>query len=133
MQTTLEGIKASAEKVLGQMPAVPTGVAGVAGLGGVGGWKESALTFLARRQVSGASEDCPLPELFRQAQQAAPTLSIGSFHDALRQLHDGGQIYLHPWTGPLYAIPEPLYALLVGHEIAYYASPRLKAGAPLAA
>ena len=30
------------------------------------------------------------------------------------------------WTGPLYAIPEPPLALLVGHEIAYYASPRLK-------
>ena len=38
--------------------------------------------------------------------------------------HDLGKIYLHPWTGPLYDIPEPPYALLIGHEIAYYASIR---------
>ena len=53
-----------------------------------------------------------------------PGVTIGEFQDALRRLHDLGKIYLHPWTGPLYDIPEPSYALLVGHEIAYYASIR---------
>jgi hypothetical protein len=78
------------------------------------------LSELARWQESVASEDCPLPHLYREA--AAE--SIGQFHDALRRLHDQGKIYLHPWTGPLYDIPEPPYALLIGHEIAYYASIR---------
>ncbi len=73
--------------------------------------------------AAGVSQDCPLPELYRGL-HAAHALSIGQFHDALRQLHDDTQIYLHPWTGPLYAIPEPAYALLIGHEIAYYASIR---------
>jgi hypothetical protein len=49
-------------------------------------------------------------------------MSLGSFHDALRRLQDAGQIYLHPWTGPLHEIPEPPCALLVGHVVAYYAS-----------
>jgi hypothetical protein len=80
------------------------------------------LQSLARWEQPGASEDCPLPELFRQAQAACPGLSLGLFHDALRRQQDAGRIYLHPWTGPLYAIPEPPCALLVGHEIAYYAS-----------
>ena len=66
-----------------------------------------------------AAQDCPLPELFRTAHDGS---TIGEFHDALRNLHAGGQIYLHPWTGPLYAMPEPSFALLVGHEVAYYAS-----------
>ena len=123
MQTTLEGIKASAEKVLGQVPVGDGVAAAVADT-----WKASVLAFLSRWQASGALEDCPLPELFRQARQAAPALTIGGFHDALRQFHDAGHIGLHPWTGPLYAIPEPPYALLVGHEIAYYASPRRLAG-----
>ena len=35
-----------------------------------------------------------------------------------------GRSHLHPWTGPLYALPEPAFALLVGHEVAYYASIR---------
>jgi hypothetical protein len=73
--------------------------------------------------AAGASEDCPLPELYRRLEIASNT-SIGQFHDCLRQLHDDQMIYLHPWTGPLYALPEPAFALLVGHEIAYYASIR---------
>jgi hypothetical protein len=72
---------------------------------------------------AGASEDCPLPELYRRLETAGHT-SIGQFHDSLRQLHDDRMIYLHPWTGPLYALPEPAFALLVGHEIGYYASIR---------
>ncbi len=70
---------------------------------------------------AGASQDCPLPDLFRKLETIA---SVGLFHDALRQLHDDHQIYLHPWTGPLYALPEPAFALLVGHEVAFYASIR---------
>lgn len=73
--------------------------------------------------AAGASEDCPLPELYRRLETAGRT-SIGQFHDGLRQLHDEQMIYLHPWTGPLYALPEPAFALLVGHEIGYYASIR---------
>jgi hypothetical protein len=72
---------------------------------------------------AGASVDCPLPELYRRLETAGHT-SIGQFHDCLRQLHDDRMIYLHPWTGPLYALPEPAFALLVGHEIGYYASIR---------
>jgi hypothetical protein len=71
-----------------------------------------------------AGEDCPLPELYRSLTGLLSPPSIGEFHDCLRRLHADGAIYLHPWTGPLYAIPEPAYALLVGHNIAYYASIR---------
>jgi hypothetical protein len=81
---------------------------------------EAMLAELTRWQRADASEDCPLPHLYRQVSAS----SIGQFHDALRRLHDLGKVYLHPWTGPLYDIPEPPYALLIGHEIAYYASIR---------
>ena len=76
------------------------------------------LAVLGERTIS-VGEDCPLPELHR-ALRSKPTL--GAFHDALRMLHGSRRIYLHPWTGPLYALPEPVFALLVGHEVAYYAS-----------
>ena len=69
-------------------------------------------------------EDCPLPELFRSLTTREPAPTIGEFHDALRQLEADGSVYLHPWTGPLYALPEPAYALLAGHNVAYYASAR---------
>ena len=78
---------------------------------GLAGWAGSA----------AAGEDCPLPDLYRRLADAP---SIGAFHDGLRELHAAGAVYLHPWTGPLYALPEPAYALLVGHGVAYYASLR---------
>ena len=62
--------------------------------------------------------DCPLPELYRRC----GATSLGAFHDVLRRLHAADLIYLHPWTAPLYAIPEPPCALLVGHDVSYYAS-----------
>jgi hypothetical protein len=64
-------------------------------------------------------DDMPLPELYRQVASAQ---SIGRFHDALRNLVLRGQVRVQPWTGPLYAIPHPELALLIGHEIGYYVS-----------
>jgi hypothetical protein len=83
------------------------------------GLRDSILWQLSQWHESG---DCPLPELFRRCSQ--DRFTIGQFHDELRRLHQQEQIYLHPWTGPLSEIPEPAFALLAGHGIAYYASRR---------
>ena len=89
---------------------------------------ELAAAVLARLSdwaaSANAGEDCPLPELYRALSVLDPAPTIGAFHDGLRQLHAAGTIYLHPWTGPLYALPEPAYALLAGHNVAYYTSAR---------
>jgi len=86
--------------------------------------KSTAMRYLTQWESARPAEDCPLPELYRHMAEASPSLSIGCFHDGLRQLYGQQKIYLHPWTGPLYDLPEPPYALLVGHEVAYYASLR---------
>jgi hypothetical protein len=85
--------------------------------------------MLARWKTSGATEDCPLPDLYRSLAASCPALTIGAFHDVLRQMHEAREVYLHPWTGPLYAIPQPAYALMIGHEIDYYTSLRDEAAA----
>jgi hypothetical protein len=82
------------------------------------GVTESILSQLSSYAAT-VGEDCPLPLLFRDLPE--PT-TVGGFHDALRTLHAQGRIRLHPWTGPLYQLPEPGLSLLVGHEVAYYAS-----------
>jgi hypothetical protein len=139
MQAGFEALRASAEKVLGQLSDAAHKRDGEPGAGhhtplngmfqqfigqSASSLRDPLLAHLARWHASGATEDCPLPELFRGLQPQAAGLTIGHFHDELRRLHDAEQIYLHPWTGPLYDVPEPPYALLVGHEVAYYASLR---------
>ena len=73
---------------------------------------------------AAVGQDCPLPELYRSLSTREVPPSVGQFHDCLRRLHEAHRVYLHPWTGPLYALPEPAYALLAGHNVAYYASAR---------
>jgi hypothetical protein len=121
-QATLDALKVATEKVL-QYQSEPT-PGHSAATNGSSTWPRAMLSCLAQWHATRNSEDCPLPELFRQSQETAPGLTIGRFHDALRLLHAQEQIYLHPWTGPLYDLPEPAFALLAGHEIVYYASLR---------
>jgi hypothetical protein len=88
-------------------------------------WHQTVLHGLRHWHETHPHEDCPLPELFRQVQQGHPRLTIGQFHDGLRRLYGEGRIFLHPWAGPIYEIPEPEFAMLVGHALVYYASARV--------
>jgi hypothetical protein len=86
-------------------------------------WKP-AVPEILEQWHAGSAGDCPLPALYRRLQSSHSHLTIGRFHDGLRELHEQHKVYLHPWTGPLYQLPEPPFALLIGHFVAYYASLR---------
>lgn len=130
-QASIAALKAAAEQVLRQLastaatppPAAHYGNGAVAN-GSPASCTGDVLDRLRQWHASGASEDCSLPELYRHARAKDARLTIGQFHDALRRLHQEQKVYLHPWTGPLYELPEPPLALLIGHEIVYYASLR---------
>ncbi len=96
---------------------------------GNGDLVKSLLDYLEQWRQANSLGDCPLPDLYRAICLIQPSTSIGKFHDGLRKLNEEKQVYLHPWTGPLYEMPEPTIALMVGHEIAYYASLRTAADA----
>src|SRR5262249_40151686 len=133
MQVSLEGLRQQVAPVLDRVRQQPDGGAGLNGI-----FKEfheevtpqpdpaaltrSVVEVLGRWVNSG---DCPLPELFRRCRgrprQCAAT-STGTSPDAWRQLEAAGYFSLPPWPAPLYPTPNPAYALLVGHEIVYYAS-----------
>jgi hypothetical protein len=125
IQANLESLKGTVERVLRQSgKAADKPVGAAVSANGSSTWKPFVLSYLGQWRSGSALEDCPIPELYRKALQSKADLTVGQFHDGLRSLHEQEQIYLHPWTGPLYEIPEPAYALLVGHEIAYYVSLR---------
>lgn len=126
-QEALESLKGIAERVLQQFqrgsPAATPPPVSTNGNG-----KPSCASVLLERlqqwHDAGALGDCPLPHLYRHLVEKQPHTTVGQFHDLLRQLHEEHRLYLHPWTGPLYEIPDPKLALMVGHEIAWYASLR---------
>jgi hypothetical protein len=120
-QATLDGLRSAAQQVLAQVRPEPVDGQPAAEQDA---WHAAALECLGRWQSTGASQDCPLPELYRELQLDHAALTVGQFHDGLRRLDEQRKIYLHPWTGPLCDLPQPVLALLVGHVIAYYASLR---------
>jgi hypothetical protein len=87
-------------------------------------WESSIKGYLYHRQRVRPAEDCPLSELYQHARQQVPQLSVGSFHDGIRRLQARHEIALQPWTGSLHELPDPELALMQGHSVAYYASPR---------
>jgi hypothetical protein len=128
MAASLDGLKAAVER-LGPMLSPPqvhylNGHAGSHGDKPRGSQIGADILMHLEQWHAQSSGDCPLPELHRQLARLHPDLTVGRFHDALRDLHEQHRVYLHPWTGPLYELPEPPFALLIGHEIAYYASAR---------
>ena len=75
---------------------------------------------LSGYQQSGQPGDCSLAELYHRLIDRHAGITIGQFHDCLRAMHRAGRLRLAPWTGPLYQLPEPALALLIGHEVLYY-------------
>ncbi|MCS6852379.1 MAG: hypothetical protein NZ700_14540 [Gemmataceae bacterium] len=124
VQRDLEGLRESIRRILEELALSPTDPAPATSNGTASESSDPVLTELADWQAGHGGEDCPLPELYRRVAARLPALTIGRFHDRLRRLYADRRVALHPWTGPLPEMPEPACALLVGHEVAYYASNR---------
>jgi hypothetical protein len=83
-------------------------------------WLNSAVDFAQQYRQKNPLGSCPLPELFRGVAEPAG-ISIGQFHDGVRQLVRERRLRLHPWTGPMYQLKDEQYALMQGQEIKFYA------------
>ncbi len=90
------------------------------GQAGASAWAADALAYLDRRRQGGASDHCPLPELFAALRREHADLSMKAFHEGLRRLHDRRALRLVPFTGLPTELPEPEYALLDGATVLYY-------------
>jgi hypothetical protein len=78
-------------------------------------WATAALEYLDRRTETGVSGPCPLPELFHALRASFADLTLHSFHDGLRRLHDVRAVRL----APAGAMSEPEYAVVVDGKLAY--------------
>lgn len=73
-------------------------------------------------QVALSGRPVRLGELYRAVAAQVGPLTLGQFHDALRDLAASGAVRLEPWTGAMYQLQDPECCLLVGREIIGYAS-----------
>ncbi|MFO0946625.1 MAG: hypothetical protein U1D30_11865 [Planctomycetota bacterium] len=117
MSMTLEEMRGQFQRQSGEIRAVLGSLAGEVNLPRTDQWIE---TLLANHEHTASAADRSLAELFFDLRRTSPRLTVGQFHDAIRSLHEAGRIRLSPWTGPLYQLPEPGLALLIGHEVLYY-------------
>lgn len=78
-------------------------------------WAVDALEYLDRRAVTGASGNCPLPELFHAVRDKYPDMTLPAFHDGLRRLHDVRAVRLSASD----EMTEPEYAMLLGDRLVY--------------
>ena len=78
-------------------------------------WAIAALEYLDWRSVSGGTGDCPLPELFHAVCVRFPELTLPTFHDGVKRLHDVRAVRLLP-AGE---ITEPEYAVVVDGKLMY--------------
>jgi hypothetical protein len=85
-------------------------------------WGLDALTYLDRRQATGSSAPCSLPELFAAVREGHPELSLSEFHDGIRRLHERRAVRLQPPADPAKPMPEPEYALVDGDGMFYFVS-----------
>lgn len=78
-------------------------------------WAVTALEYLDQRTESGATGDCPLPELFSALTAPFPDLTLPAFHDGVKRLHDVRAVRLRPSE----AMSEPEYAVVVEGKLMY--------------
>lgn len=78
-------------------------------------WAVGALEYLDQRTVTGATGDCPLPELFHAIRARFSDLTLPAFHDGLRRLSDVRAIRLSASE----EMSEPEYAMVVGDRLVY--------------
>jgi hypothetical protein len=117
-QARLDGLERRVDEALRRLeadgPLLPTEVAQEHP------WALDALNYLDRRRGAGAPDDCPLPELFTALSRHYPSLSLGTFHDGLRRLHQRQAVRLRPADTPA-DLAQPEYALLDDARVYYYA------------
>jgi hypothetical protein len=85
-------------------------------------WAVDALNYLDRRRLAAGNGDascCPLPELFAALVRQHGDLSLRTYHEGLRHLHQRRLIHLQP-AASLDELPQPEYALLEGAAVFYH-------------
>lgn len=81
-------------------------------------WAPEALEYLDKRAAIGAAGECTLPELFHALRVRFPDLTLPTFHDGAKRLHDLRALKLKPAA----EMAEPEYSLVADGRLMYAVS-----------
>lgn len=84
-------------------------------------WSIDALNYLDRRRTGGASDPCPLAELFRAVAEHHPQLTLPTFKEGLKILHRRQALLLREAESPEQMAQQAEYALLDESRVYYLA------------
>jgi len=83
-------------------------------------WLDAAVKLAGEQTQRDRYQPLSLPQLYTTLKQTRPGLTLGQFHDGLRQLRDQGRIRLAPFTRALATIEDARNALFLDGEVMYY-------------
>ena len=84
---------------------------------------ENEIVAFVEETAARTGVGCEFGELFEHLRAKRKTLSIGTFHDALRALDDAGRVRLKDWPRMLDEMPRPELALLLSSTVMYHVQP----------
>lgn len=84
-------------------------------------WLDEVPKLVAEQRQRDRYQPLTLPQVYAALRQARPALTLGQFHDGLRQLRDQQRLRLAPYTRALATIDDPKAALFLDGEVMYYA------------
>jgi hypothetical protein len=89
---------------------------------------EDAIVAFVNAWAKEKSVGCQFDVLWKDVKQGFSHLTIGTFQDALRTLHEARRIRLGGWGRTHDELPEPQLALFVSSRVMYYAQPGHSSG-----
>jgi hypothetical protein len=81
---------------------------------------EEVRRLVAELTSAAPLRSVPLGELYHELLARLGPVTLGQFHDALRDLAAASAVRLSPWTGAMYQLQEPECCLILGREIMAY-------------
>ena len=85
-------------------------------------WLHRVVEYVMKYRQANPHRSCSFADLFKAIVEPAG-VSIGEFHDGLRQLSRERKISLRPWTGAMSDLDDDHLALVLAKETKFYADP----------
>jgi len=84
---------------------------------------EGAIVDFVNASVREKTVGCQFDVLWEHLKKQQPNLTIGTFQDALRKVHDSRRLRLGGWNRMQDDIPQPQLALFISSKVMYYVHP----------